>query len=236
MADITPAETAAAPSTEVSEVFATQAKMNVDRITATATVPSAAALDGAGGDAASSGGGGGALGLLRKLKQQAVGEATVIAADEGQLAQTIDLVLAEVKASEAAAQATQQQLSSLLDAQRSFVAEREVEMDRVETISGENLKLKQLLEAKDALRASEADARQKQKCEVEAAVAEAEGLRGMLGRVVTDLNVANDQAKKAQRVAAQQTENLKQTYVRYWRLGSGIGVSDRVRVRVGVTD
>ena len=61
---------------------------------------------------------------------------------EGALLHTIDATIEQMKASEAVAEQTRQELAALLAEKEEFISEREAELDQIERVSGENIRLK----------------------------------------------------------------------------------------------
>ena len=61
---------------------------------------------------------------------------------EGALLHTIDATIEQMKASEAVAEQTRQELAALLAEKEEFISERDAELDQIERVSGENIRLK----------------------------------------------------------------------------------------------
>lgn len=60
---------------------------------------------------------------------------------EGALLHTIDATLEQMRASEAVAEKTRQELAALLAEKAEFISERDAELDQIERVSGENIRL-----------------------------------------------------------------------------------------------
>mmetsp|Transcript_104444 Transcript_104444/g.301105 ORF Transcript_104444/g.301105 Transcript_104444/m.301105 type:complete len:382 (+) Transcript_104444:520-1665(+) len=122
---------------------------------------------------------------------------------EGALLHTIDATIEQMKASEAVAEQTRQELAALLAEKEEFISEREAELDQIERVSGENIRLKaEVATIKEQFKAKTEEVISKAKAQVaEAKASMAETQTALEAAVATGKEMTEQRAKLEERLA-----------------------------------